>query len=148
MGTSGHRTQGWLNKGHRCSIQVSIGRLRKTLKGRDWRKTLPRWWSNTLIVKSCQKLGRINLAKTSEPWAVKVIFAFMLSLTKFTLSLHVFNTDYILFALRPISAYKARCLMDMILIQLGLKGPYVSYEDSHLSNCVLTLFKKSPFTLK
>lgn len=24
----------------------------------------------------------------------------------------------------------------------GLKGPYVSYEDSHLSNCVLTLFKK------
>lgn len=94
----------------------------ETLKGRDWRETLPRWWNNTLIAKSCQKLGRINLAKTSEPWAGKVIFAFMLRLIKFTLSLHVFNIVYILFALRPISAYKARCLMDTILIQLDWRG--------------------------
>lgn len=122
MGTSGHRTQGRLNKGHRCSIQVSTGRLRKTPKGRDWREMQPRWWNNTPIARSWQGLGRINSAKTSEPWTGKVIFAFMLRLIRFTLSLHVFNTVYILFALRPISAYKARCLMDTVLIQLDWRG--------------------------
>ena len=58
------------------------------------------------------------MAKTSAPWVEKVIFAFMLRLIKFTLSLHVWNTVYIQFALGPISAYKARGLMDTILIQL------------------------------
>lgn len=75
------------------------------------------------------------MAKTSEPWARKVDFPFILHLIKLTLRIHAMSTFYILFALRPISAHKARCLIGTVPRTAGLKGPYVSYKDSHMSNC-------------
>lgn len=79
------------------------------------------------------------MAKTLEPWARKVNLPYMLHLIKFTLTLYALSIFYILFALRHISAYKARCLACTVPHTALLKGPYVSYEDSHISNSVLTL---------
>lgn len=75
--------------------------------------------------------------------SAKANFPFMFPLVKYILSLYASSTFYTLFALGPIRAHKVRCLKGMVPHIAGLwKTSYMSYKDSHMSNCLMTLSQK------